>query len=118
MTGSFPSAVLKRWSCLSAPVAIRWDDGLSSGCCCHGSTDAARRFDDVGVWMIVGFDGADALSYLFLDNGKRHTWNSPYILLLILVVSFEIDAFVECFLLFEHAFNGPVVSAVGLPHVC
>ena len=50
---------------------------------------------------------------------KRHTWDSPYILLFILVISFKIDAFVECFLLFEYALDGPVgASAVGLPHVC
>lgn len=54
---------------MSAPVATRYDDdeGCASRsasvlllllCCFHGSTDATRRFDSVGVCMIVGFDGA------------------------------------------------------------
>ena len=63
-----PAAVLKRWSCLSAPVATRYED---EGCafrsapallllfdCFHGSTDATKRLDSVGVCIIVGFDGA------------------------------------------------------------
>jgi hypothetical protein len=31
---------------------------------CHESTDAARRFDDVGVFKTVAFDGAERLSVL------------------------------------------------------
>lgn len=66
---SCPAAVLKRCSCLSAPVATRYDD---EGCasrsasallllllnCFQGSTDATKRFDSVGVCMFVGYDGA------------------------------------------------------------
>lgn len=52
-------------------MATRQGDGLSFVCCCHGSTDAARRFEDVGVWMIVGFDGADGVSYLFLFSEEE-----------------------------------------------
>lgn len=52
-------------------MATRQVDDFSLGCCCHCSTDAARRFDDVGVWIIVGFDGADGVSYLFLFSEEE-----------------------------------------------
>ena len=59
----FPSAVLKRCSCLSAPVAaiydIRSTPWLLLGFC-HLSTDAVRIFEADGVGTIVGFDGATA----------------------------------------------------------
>lgn len=60
------ASVLKRWSCLSAPVAMRrdevvsWLSSLLLGCL-HASTEQARMFDDVGVSTILGLEGAVSL---------------------------------------------------------
>jgi hypothetical protein len=55
-----------RCTCLSAPVktmtcAVVGVSASSSGNR-HDSTDAARRFDDVGVFTTVALDGAENLS--------------------------------------------------------
>lgn len=58
--------VRDRCTCLSAPVETMTDAvvgvSVSSSGNCHDSTEAARRFDDVGVFTIVAFDGAESLS--------------------------------------------------------
>jgi hypothetical protein len=61
---SFWDTVSSRCICLSAPVKKmhgRADAGSWPGLYQY-STDAASRFDDVGVEIIVGLDGANLMS--------------------------------------------------------
>lgn len=64
----FPEVVSSKCTCLSAPVEtmigadVVESASLSSRGFCQDSTDAARRFDEVGVCTMVGLDGAIRLS--------------------------------------------------------
>lgn len=66
-TRLFPSAVLKRCSCLSAPVAAIQDACSAPWLLlfgfCHFPTDAVRMFEADGVGTIVGLDGAAAYKF-------------------------------------------------------
>lgn len=117
---AFRGAASSKCTCLSAPVdTMTGADGVESASFsfspqgfCHDSTDAASKFDEVGVCIMVGVDGAIQLSVRTV-RGREQANSRPRqrsqltrytpgcVPFALFTVSLEVHAVVKCLLLLQ-----------------